>query len=470
MKPHTLVWLRNDLRTADNPALDAALATGGYVSAVYIFETTNASRPITGAALHWLEKSLADLAARLALMNIELVVKTGDPSDIFAALIDEKQITAVFWNRRYAQAERHYDADLKATLKSQNIEVSSFRGSLLVEPWHLQTGSGGPYQVYTPFARSLRGHGVDSPLPVSEKKALKQPHSSLYCQPSEQPKWAQKLDACWRVGEDAAQELLADFFDDLVSTYKDDRDRPSIDGTSKLSPYLRFGEISPRQIWHFAVDYMAEYPSSIGGGEKYLSEIIWRDFHYHQLFHRPDITVQDMRPTLAPVIWQDNSQNFKAWTEGKTGIPIVDAGMRQLWATGWMHNRVRMLVASLLTKNLLIDWRLGENWFWDTLVDADVASNPGSWQWVAGCGMDAAPYFRVFNPVVQGKRFDPEGAYVREWVPELERLPSKWVHQPALAPQDILRQAGVKLGTDYPLPITDLSLSQRLFKEIMKAG
>lgn len=469
MKHHTLVWLRNDLRTTDNPALDAALATGGRVTAIYVYEKTNASRPITGAALWWLEKSLAQLGISLARKNIELLIKTGDPAAIFTSLIEEKQITAVFWNRRYAPAERDYDADLKLTLKNLGLSVCSFAGNLLVEPWHLKTGTGGPYQVFTPFAKSLRLHGVDRPSPISDKAAIKTQgilpqHQTTLAQ----PKWAEKLENCWQVGEAAPKKLLSEFFEDLVGTYKDDRDRPSVSGTSKLSPYLRFGEISARQIWHFTTNFTAEYPSSITGGEKFLSELIWRDFHYHQLFHRADITTQDMRPTLGPIDWHDDKASFNAWTKGQTGIPIIDAGMRQLWETGWMHNRVRMLVASFLTKNLLIDWRCGESWFWDTLVDADVASNPGSWQWVAGCGMDAAPYFRVFNPVVQGKRFDPDGAYVRQWVPELRLIPSKWVHCPAQAPDEVLRQAGLKLGGDYPFPIADLSASQQLFKQIMK--
>lgn len=470
MKNHALVWLRNDLRIQDNPALNAALSIGGAVSAIYIHEENGASRQTTGAALWWLEKSLEQLSSCLAQRNIMLFVEKGDPAIIIEDFVETEQITAVFWNRRYAHTERDYDADIKYSLKIKGIKTASFNGNLLIEPWQLMTRSGIPYQVFTPFAKALHQHGVAGPLPFSDQQAevkrysreKRPPHYTL-------PEWSNKLVNHWAIGEKEASKHLAYFFENVIQTYTDDRDRPFISGTSKLSPYLRFGEISVRQIWHKTVRFMEENPSSTSGAAKFLSELIWRDFHYHQLYHRNDITTRDMRPTLSPIQWRNDTSLFNAWTKGQTGIPIIDAGMRQLWATGWMHNRVRMLVASFLTKNLLIDWRFGEAWFWDTLVDADVASNPASWQWVAGCGMDAAPYFRVFNPIVQGKRFDPDGAYVREWVPELKLLPSKWVHCPEQAPVEVLRQAGLTLGRNYPLPIADLATSQRLFKQLMKS-
>lgn len=469
MNNHTLVWLRNDLRVHDNPALDAALLNGGSVTALYIYEEPSISRQPTGAALWWLEKSLEQLASRLAQKNIALFIEKGDPAIIIEHFVATEQVTAVFWNRRYAHAEREHDSNIKYNLKIKGIKTASFTGNLLIEPWQVMTGSGSPYQVYTPFAKALHQYKVAQPLTFTDQQAEVRRYSRYNHNPQcTQPEWANKLVNQWDIGEEAASKHLACFFENVIGTYTDDRDRPFISGTSKLSPYLRFGEISVRQIWHETLRFMEEYPSSASGVAKFLSELIWRDFHYHQLYHRADITTRDMRPTLSPIEWRNDTTSFRAWTKGRTGIPIIDAGMRQLWATGWMHNRVRMLVASFLTKNLLIDWRVGEAWFWDTLVDADVASNPASWQWVAGCGMDAAPYFRVFNPVVQGKRFDPDGTYVRQWVPELELLPSKWVHCPEQAPVDVLRQAGIKLGTNYPLPITDLATSQRLFKELMK--
>lgn len=471
MQNHTLVWLRNDLRIADNPALSAAIATGGYVTVMYIHEQTNAVRTTSGAALWWLERSLSDLEKSLDKKNIELVIEAGDPMFVIEKFLIEEEITSVFWNRRYAPSEREYDSEIKHTLKNMGIKAKSFAGNLLIEPWEISTGSGSSYQVYTPFAKALRQQDIAYPLTIAEPPAPKPPRAYSR-QPinAAQPHWAKKMQQHWQIGEAAAKQNLYDFFDTIIGTYADDRDRPEVLGTSKLSPYLRFGEISVRQVWYATLHFMEEHPEKGLGAEKFLSELIWRDFHYYQLYHRADITTYDMRPTLNAIEWRDDTARFNAWTKGQTGIPIIDAGMRQLWATGWMHNRVRMLVASFLTKNLMIDWRQGESWFWDTLIDADVASNPGSWQWVAGCGMDAAPYFRVFNPVVQGKRFDPEGSYVRQWVPEVARVPSKWVHDPFNAPAEILRLSGIKLGSDYPLPIADLSASQRLFKEIIKGS
>lgn len=469
MKNHTLIWLRNDLRIQDNPALEAALLTGGSVTALYIHEETGTSRKVGGAARWWLETSLETFAAQLAQKNIALKVETGDPSIIIEHFVATEAVQTVYWNRRYAQAERECDSDIKHNLKARGIKVASFSGNLLIEPWEVMTGNGDPYQVYTPFAKALRRQGVARPAPSSELLA-----DGIHCsehQPAmdyAQPHWAHTIAEHWQTGEFAGYKHLAAFFEDTIRTYTDDRDRPSCNGTSKLSPYLRFGQMSVRHIWHETLRFAEEYPQMSAGAEKFLSELIWRDFHYHQLYHRADITIYDMRPTLDPIEWRNDMTSFSAWRKGQTGIPIIDAGMRQLWATGWMHNRVRMLVASFLTKNLMIDWRLGEKWFWDTLVDADVASNPASWQWVAGCGMDAAPYFRVFNPVVQGKRFDPDGVYVRRWVPELQKLPTKWIHCPEQAPADVLRDAKLRLGVNYPLPIADLAESQRLFKKMMK--
>lgn len=469
MKNHSLIWLRNDLRMQDNPALDAALLAGGSVTAVYIHEETGISRCPGGAARWWLERSLEKFAAQLAQKNIELIIETGDPAIIIEHIVTTEHVKAVFWNRRYAHTERECDADIKHNLKGKGIHVASFRGNLLIEPWEVMTGNGDPYQVYTPYAKALRRQGVLQPRAISAQMAASR--NCVQHQPVmtyKQPHWAHTIAQHWQTGEEVGYQRLTVFLKDLVRSYAADRDCPSLDGTSKLSPYMRFGQMSVRQIWHEVVQFTQQHPHVANGADKFLSELIWRDFQYHQLYHRADITTHDMRPTLEPIEWRKDPASFIAWTKGQTGIPIIDAGMRQLWATGWMHNRVRMLVASFLTKNLMIDWRLGEEWFWDTLVDADVASNPASWQWVAGCGMDAAPYFRVFNPVVQGKRFDPEGAYVRQWVPELRLLPSRWMHSPEQAPADVLRGAKLKLGTDYPLPIADIAESQRFFKMIMK--
>lgn len=459
MVSRALVWLRNDLRLGDNPALDAALARGAPVTAIYINETDPAQRLPGGAVQWWLKQSLSLFAQQLAKIGVELLVQTGEAKELLPKIAKDLKPEVVFWNRRYAPAERECDAHIKTELRQSGFTVTSFSGNLLLEPWQVETGSGGPYQVFTPFARALRQKGVPAPLRPRESKANTSSASQETYKRPAPPHWAEKMEGLWDIGEEAGYGHFHDFLDETVKSYAESRDIPGTHGTSKLSPYLRFGEVSVRQLWHGALHHGEQHPSLSGGIEKFLSELIWRDFHYHQLYHRKDIARYDMRDAISHIEWHDNSTAFDAWTKGQTGFPIVDAGMRQLWATGWMHNRVRMLVASLLTKNLLIDWRRGEEWFWDTLVDADIASNPGSWQWVAGCGMDAAPYFRVFNPVVQGERFDAKGTYIREWVPELANMPDKWIHKPFEAPEDIREKAGVTLGTNYPLPIVDLKSS-----------
>ncbi|MFK3668086.1 deoxyribodipyrimidine photo-lyase [Ochrobactrum soli] len=454
MTAKALVWLRNDLRLADNPALHAAFKLGGAITVLFVHES-NPQLRVPGAAVRWwLEQSLDLLAKSLNERNIELIVADGEALNIIEQLIEENSFDTVFWNRRYAPQEREVDAIIKSSFKDKGLRVESFAGNLLVEPWEIKSGNGGSYQVFTPYAKSLRQHGVSRPLPSPDRRVetttvKHKPKQKNY----KEAVWSRKMSGLWKIGETAAIDQLYHFFDTTIRDYAGDRDRPDVEGTSKLSPHLRFGEISPRQAWHATLSLMDHDQSTHAGGEKFLSELIWRDFHYHQLYYRPDIAENDMRDTLADIRWLNNPEAIDAWKTGKTGIPLIDAGMRQLWATGWMHNRVRMLVASVLSKNMQIDWREGEKWFWDTLVDADIASNPGSWQWVAGCGMDAAPYFRVFNPVLQGDKFDMYGVYVRKWVPEIAAIPDRWIHKPFAAPEQILREAGVVLGQTYPLPV-----------------
>jgi len=454
MTAKALVWLRNDLRLADNPALHAASKLGGTITALFVHETNPQLRVPGGAVRWWLEQSLNLLEKSLNERNIELIVADGEALSIIEQLIEENGFDAVFWNRRYAPQEREVDALIKSVLRDKGLHVESFAGNLLAEPWEIKTGNGGSYQVFTPYAKSLRQHGVSRPLPSPDRRVEKstvkhKPKREAY----KEAIWSRKMRGLWNTGEAAATDLLYHFFDATIRNYAGDRDRPDLEGTSRLSPHLRFGEISPRQAWHATLSLMDQDQSTQAGGEKFLSELIWRDFHYHQLYYRPDIAENDMRNTLADIRWHNNAEVIDAWQKGKTGIPLIDAGMRQLWATGWMHNRVRMLVASVLSKNMQIDWREGEKWFWDTLVDADIASNPGSWQWVAGCGMDAAPYYRVFNPVLQGDKFDKHGVYVRKWVPEIAALPDRWIHKPFAAPEPVLREAGIVLGETYPLPV-----------------
>jgi deoxyribodipyrimidine photo-lyase len=454
----SIVWLRNDLRLADNPALSASAEAGSRVIALYIHETTRGVRPPGAAARWWLHQSLVALGAGLAERGIELMVRDGDAASIVPQVVSETEAGAVFWNRRYAPAEREADAAIKAGLADSGVRVGSFCGHVLVEPWDIATGQGKPYSVFTPFWKTLRDMPIAQPLPAP--KAGKAVPSKQVDADYRQPHWASKLAAHWSIGEDAAQQALSAFLDQSLADYPEGRDFPARAVTSRLSPHLRFGEISPRQVWHAAQAVAHAEPGRQAAVDKFLSELAWRDFSYHQLYHRPDIAQVPMQGKYAGMDWRDSADDLTAWQQGRTGLPIVDAGMRELWATGYMQNRVRMLTASLLAKNLLIDWRLGEQWFWDCLVDGDVASNPASWQWVAGSGLDAAPYFRIFNPVTQGERFDADGDYVRRWVPELADLPDKWIHQPAEAPADVLKRAGVRIGASYPKPIVDLKATR----------
>lgn len=465
MASSTLVWLRNDLRIADNPALAAALKHDAPVHAVYVLETDRGLRPLGGAAKVWLHESLAALNGALAERGVRLSYREGESRTVLPEIVRETGAERVYWNRRYDPAGRSHDAALKSALKSDGLAVESFNGSLLIEPWDIATKQGTPYGVFTPFWKALKDKPIPEPIGRIEKHAaIAAPALDLDAPPF----WADGIVQRWAIGEKAAKTVLADFLDDLLADYPTDRDLPRKRATSEMSPHLRFGEIGPRQIW-FAVRHLIDSkPSMASAGEKFLSEVAWREFSYHLLYHRDDIASHSMQERFDDIEWRADAKALHAWQKGQTGIPIVDAGMRQLWQTGWMHNRVRMLTASLLTKNLLIDWRTGENWFWDTLVDADPANNPASWQWVAGSGADAAPYFRIFNPVTQGEKFDPGGDYVREWVPELKGMPDKWVHKPWLADAATLDKAGLKLGVTYPEPIVDLKSSRERALDTLK--
>tara|TARA_R110002051_G_scaffold175795_7_gene245969 strand:- start:15795 stop:17159 length:1365 start_codon:yes stop_codon:yes gene_type:complete len=453
------------LRIADNPALAAALKHDAPVHAVYVLETDRGLRPLGGAAKVWLHESLAALNGALAERGVRLSYREGESRTVLPEIVRETGAERVYWNRRYDPAGRSHDAALKSALKSDGRAVESFNGSLLIEPWDIATKQGTPYGVFTPFWKALKDKPTPEPIGRIEKHAaIAAPALDLDAPPF----WADGIVQRWAIGEKAAKTVLADFLDDLLADYPTDRDLPRKRATSEMSPHLRFGEIGPRQIW-FAVRHLIDSkPSMASAGEKFLSEVAWREFSYHLLYHRDDIASHSMQERFDEIEWRADAKALHAWQKGQTGIPIVDAGMRQLWQTGWMHNRVRMLTASLLTKNLLIDWRTGENWFWDTLVDADPANNPASWQWVAGSGADAAPYFRIFNPVTQGEKFDPGGDYVREWVPELKGMPDKWVHKPWLADAATLDKAGLKLGVTYPEPIVDLKSSRERALDTLK--
>lgn len=459
MAHKVLVWFRNDLRIADHPALAAAAAEGKVV-AIHIEPTDGQLRARGGASRWWLNHTLKAHAAALAALGIPFEAHAGPTKELVFAAAQRHDAKAIYWNRRYAPAERDLDAAIKTEAKARGLEARSFVGDVLAEPFDMQTGSGGPYQVYTPFWKALRVRDMASPLPAPQPQGAALPMPDV-AGDYQEPRWAAQLAPHWRIGEAAALKALDAFLAGPVAGYRDGRDLPAEPATSRLSPHLAFGEISPRQVWHRARHVAAAHPDREAAIDKFLSELGWREFNINQLYHREDIAQVPMQPKYREFPWRDPGAELGRWQKGHTGFPIVDAGMRELWQTGYMHNRVRMLVGSLLTKNLLIDWRLGEAWFWDTLLDADPANNSGNWQWVAGCGLDASPYFRIFNPVTQGEKFDADGRYVRQYVPELARLPNEWIHKPFEAPEEVLRKAGVRLGDTYPLPLVDLKATRQ---------
>ncbi len=457
----SLVWFRYDLRVADNPALEAAIQRGGPIIPVYIWAPEDEGTWPPGAASRWwLHQSLSCLAAHLQTCGSRLVIRRGPSLLTLQTLIKDTGAQAVFWNRRYEPSIVERDTKMKSTLRATGIHVESFNTALLFEPTTLRNKAGKPFQVFTPFWKTCMSLPeptapltVPSRLPVPVQWPDSLLLASLQLEPTID--WAGGIRAAWCPGEDGARRELQRFLDTAITDYAEQRDRPDEVQTSRLSPHLHFGEISPRQVWYAVRKATKKHPTKQRGAEAYLRQLGWREFAHHLLFHFPHTTDQPLRAEFADFPWREDPIDLRAWQRGQTGYPLVDAGMRELWATGWMHNRVRMVAASFLVKHLLLPWQTGDRWFWDTLVDADLANNTLGWQWVAGCGADAAPYFRIFNPVVQGEKFDPHGDYVRRWVPELNRLPAEWIHQPWEAPTNVLTEAGVKLGTTYPEPIVD---------------
>jgi deoxyribodipyrimidine photo-lyase len=456
-----IVWFRDDLRLSDHPALHAASITGAPVICLYVFDEQSTNlRPLGAAARWWLAQSLRALRRHLEAIGWPLVLRKGPAAKVISELARSADAGAVFWNN-LAQAPHRTVADqVAAALKGLGILARTFPGDLLAGPETIRNKDGRSLRVFTPFWKRVRDLG-DPPKPLPAPKALSpvpdiasEPLESWHLEPTD-PDWAGGLRESWAPGETSAQARLRQFLSSGVAGYSVARDRPGEDGTSRLSPHLRFGEISPRQVWHAARFAAAERPELAGDIDKFLGELGWREFCRHLLFDVPDLAERNLQPRFDAFPWKTDARALHAWQRGLTGYPIIDAGMRQLWHTGIMHNRVRMVVASFLVKHLLIDWREGEKWFWDTLVDADAASNPANWQWVAGSGADAAPYFRVFNPILQGEKFDPDGAYVRRWVPELGDLPARLVHQPWTATPLELAGAGIALGKTYPEPVVD---------------
>ena len=458
----TVIWFRQDLRLADNPALAAAMAQADTLIPVYIHApAAEAPWAAGGASQWWLHHSLRSLREDLRQRGSELIIRAApDAGAELLSIAHEMQANRIVWNRRYEPAAITRDARIKSMLRSQNLQCESFNGALLHEPWEVKTKTGGHYQVFTPFWRqclSLADPAPPLPAPDNLAAPTRWPHSAALEDLNLLPRiaWDTGITAAWKPGSTAAHARLHDFLERRAGAYAHARDRPDIEGTSKMSPHLHLGEISPREIWHAVRDQARGGQATDWRGSRFLTEIGWREFAHHLLYHFPETPLQPLRANFARFPWQDRPDLLRAWQRGMTGYPIVDAGMRQLWQTGWMHNRVRMIVASFLVKDLRIAWQEGARWFWDTLVDADLASNSLGWQWSAGCGADAAPYFRIFNPVSQGKKFDAEGDYVRKFLPEISSLSNDWIHEPWNAPPESLRAAGITLGTTYPLPMVD---------------
>jgi len=472
----TLLWFRLDLRVADNPALAAALRAGGPVVPVYLWSPAEEGAWAPGGASRWwLHASLARLGEALEQRGSRLIVRSSE--DAVASLRElarETGATRLYWNRRYEPALIARDQRVKAALRAQGLEVASFNSALLHEPWEVVTKSGGPFQVFSAFWRQCR----TLPEPVEPLAApghvpppARWPGSLALEALGLVPRidWAQGLASTWSPGSAGAARRLREFLETAFEGYSVERDFPAAPSTSRLSPHLHFGEIGPREIWHATRRHASgrgRYTS--WRDSQFLAEVGWREFAHHLLYHFPATPEAPLRARYARFPWAPDAAPLAAWQRGATGYPIVDAGMRELWHSGWMHNRVRMIAASFLVKDLLQPWSAGARWFWDTLVDADLASNTLGWQWVAGSGADAAPFFRIFNPVTQGQKFDPTGAYVRRWIPELAALDDAWLHQPWMAPPEALRAARVVLGRTYPEPLVDHAMARQRALEALK--
>ncbi|MDH6532180.1 deoxyribodipyrimidine photo-lyase [Aurantimicrobium minutum] len=453
----SLVWLRDDLRVADNPALLAAVDRGEPVVVVFILdEVSEGIRPLGGATKWWLHHSLAAMQDKLHRLGGELILRQGKAPDVLRALIRETDAGALYWNRRYGKPERDMDAAVKEYAKASGLDAQSFQANLLFEPWTVRTGNNTPYTVFTPFWKSCINRPTPPRLPLPAPTKLRAPTAQPESDNLEywnllptHPDWALAFPHRWTVGENGAHAALELFLTTRLTRYAKGRDFPAEYSTSELSPHLRWGEISPFQVWHATDHYRREHPSAEinTNAAKFIAELGWREFSYHLLYHWPDLATVNFDGRFNHFPWGEaDPEILDAWQQGRTGIPMVDAGMRELWQTGYMHNRVRMIAASFLIKNLLVDWRIGEAWFWDTLVDADPASNAASWQWVAGSGADAAPYFRVFNPLLQAEKFDPKHDYLQRYLGDYEH----------------------PLLSGYPMPIIDLLASRNRALEAFK--
>lgn len=440
----SILWLRQDLRLEDNPALREASQKPFF--ALYIRDINDPHQPM-GASLWWLHHSLNALRASFKKRGIPLIFRQGDPLHVLQDLIQETGASSIYWNRCYEPYAIERDKKIKAFLKDQGITCQSFNSSLLSEPWEI----GKSYKVFTPFWKTLQTLSIPVPLPIPQMKGwrgklITDDLSDWHLLPQN---WGEGFKTLWKPGEKGAHQKLAKFLEEKLSTYSQLRDYPYNEGTSRLSPHLHWGELSVRKIWHLVMKTQGPI------GLPFLRELGWREFSNHLLYQFPHLPEKPLKTIFNNFTWDQNPEGLKAWQKGLTGYPLVDAGMRELWHTGWMHNRIRMVVASFLVKDLLLPWQTGEAWFWETLLDADLANNSVNWQWVAGCGADAAPFFRIFNPIIQSEKFDPKGEYIKKWVPELARLDPPYLHTPWLAQPYILDNAGIELGKTYPYPVVD---------------
>ncbi|WP_433748564.1 cryptochrome/photolyase family protein [Falsibacillus pallidus] len=450
-KSRIIVLFRNDFRLHDNPALYEA-SRNGEIIPVYIHEYSNHSKSMGSAQKWWLHQSLKSFQTSLKNLDCQLYLFSGNTEVLLPDIVESTSADAVYWNRCYDPETYCRDLKIAARLKEQNVQVKSFEGHLLRPPWEVVKEENAPYKVFSAFYKAFLKEDVPNPYPVLKESVFADTElkgkslSSLGLLPKKN--WTETMEETWVPVENHAIEQFKDFCETKLAGYQETRDIPSSEGFSMMSPYLALGIISVRSMYHFLKDKPNSAP--------YIRQLIWRDYAYQLLFHFPSMHEISLDDRFKSFEWRTNEEgDFDAWKHGRTGFPIVDAGMRELWATGYLPNRVRMISASFLVKDLLIPWQKGSEWFWDTLIDADLANNSMGWQWVAGTGIDPAPYFRIFNPVLQGEKFDKEGLYIKKWVPELKDLPAKYIHDPSKAPDHVLKEAGIELGADYPFPIVD---------------
>jgi deoxyribodipyrimidine photo-lyase len=464
-----ILWFRKDLRLSDHQALTAAIRTGRSIIPLYIHDEHAQPHTLGAASKWWLHHSLQSLDHSLLKVGGKLIIRTGDPATVLASLCKSTKACAVYASKGYEPQLDALDATLSEQMAQVGIEWQSFPGHLLWEPESIRNKSGKPFQVFTPFWKSAsQTLKPTAPLPAPDQWPApavwpKSDHLNE-CHLLPAIRWDEGFSKVWKSGERGALGNLKQFSKEKFETYQIDRDFPGTEGTSRLSPHLHFGEMTPNQILHECLQAGLNVGKTATSviQSTYMKEIGWREFAHQLLIHFPSTIQKPLRPEFESFPWRSDPEMLQAWQKGETGYPIVDAGMRELWATGWMHNRVRMIVGSFLVKHLLLDWKEGERWFWETLVDADLANNTLGWQWIAGCGADAAPYFRIFNPITQSEKFAGNGDYIRKWVPELKTLPTACLHAPWKASSSVLNEAGIQLGKTYPKPIVNHMIAREV--------